>query len=82
MTKQKGEIKMKYEEWRKLQTADDYLDVNGRYQQAYIEFMYNSENENNCAECPHNNPNVVYSGKPCGQQNCWVLVHCDRKEER
>lgn len=71
---------MKYEEWQKLK--EEYcLDINDRYQKEYIEFMHNSENENNCEECPNNNPNVVCIGKPCGQQNCWVRAHCIWKRE-
>lgn len=40
--------------------------------ESYKEFMWNAQNEFNCAECPEN-----CSGKyrGCGQQNCWVTVH-------
>lgn len=46
---------------------------------AYKKFMYNRNNVYNCTECPEN-----FTGKymGCGQQNCWVSVHCDREEER
>lgn len=71
---------MKWEEWKELEEAADGLDVDGRYQIAYVEFMYNPENEYNCEECPHNNPNVVYRRVPCGQQNCWVWAHCYSRE--
>ena len=41
----------------------------------YIEWMYNSDNEFNCSECPHNDGFDNGCG-PCGQQNCWVTCHC------
>lgn len=45
----------------------------------YMAFMYSPENEYNCDHCPHNDG---FSGRlPCGQQNCWVTVHCRASEE-
>lgn len=45
---------------------------------AYIEFMYNPSNSHNCSECPENKGASSWGGnKPCGQQNCWVDVHCE-----
>jgi hypothetical protein len=42
---------------------------------AYICFMCDPNNSYNCNECPERE-----SGNddrlPCGQQNCWVDVHC------
>lgn len=45
----------------------------------YMTFMYTTENEYNCMQCPHNDG---FEGDlPCGQQNCWVTVHCRTNEE-
>lgn len=44
----------------------------------YIQFMYNKDNILNCEACPENN-GMTSAGRiagPCGQQNCWVAVHC------
>lgn len=41
----------------------------------YISFMYNRSNEKNCEDCPENRHKK--DGLPCGQQNCWVTVHCN-----
>lgn len=51
--------------------------------QSYCEFMYNSENEYNCTQCPEN-VGDYHSKLPCGQQNCWVSCHArmDRDKER
>ena len=49
----------------------------------YIRFMSNKDNEFKCAKCPANEGlgddvfNICY---PCGQQNCWVTVHCERED--
>ena len=44
----------------------------------YISFMYNRNNEMNCEECPENRHFDKWQGQlPCGQQNCWVTVHCN-----
>lgn len=49
---------------------------------AYMDFMYNRENEYNCEDCPHNlGFDDFQSRKPCGQWNCWVTAHCDSREE-
>lgn len=43
---------------------------------AYKQFMFDPNNCFNCAECPENiSPSGDYRG--CGQQHCWVSVHCD-----
>lgn len=42
----------------------------------YREFMFNPDNIENCAECPERGNNNRGFGLPCGQQNCWVRVHC------
>jgi len=45
------------------------------YQKLYKEFVYNKSNICNCDNCPRNeNQQGKY---PCGQQNCWVLIHCN-----
>ena len=39
------------------------------------DFLHNKDNICNCAECPYNGS--ADGGKyPCGQQTCWVEVHC------
>lgn len=49
---------------------------------AYVDFMYNRDNEHNCSECPENEGFDSWGGRlPCGQQNCWVTVHCDSEEQ-
>ena len=49
---------------------------------AYVDFMYNRKNEYNCSECPENRDFDSWGGNlPCGQQNCWVTVHCDSEKE-
>ena len=40
----------------------------------YKRFMYNEDNAFNCGSCPENHTGE-YRG--CGQQNCWVCVHCN-----
>lgn len=49
---------------------------------AYLDFMYNRENIGKCAECPENRGGDGHeaNGHPCGQQNCWVLIHCRSME--
>ena len=42
----------------------------------YKDFMYNPANAYNCSECPENEERE--GSLPCGQQNCWVCVHCNR----
>lgn len=47
----------------------------------YMSFMYNSNNEYNCEECPENRGFSSWGGnKPCGQQNCWVTCHCRERD--
>lgn len=41
-------------------------------------WLYNSDNELNCADCPYAN-NGEHRG--CGQQTCWVTVHCEREKK-
>lgn len=44
----------------------------------YAKFMYNPENEFNCAVCPENRDhdgNGFDHRYPCDQQNCWVTCH-------
>lgn len=42
---------------------------------AYICFMCNPDNSYNCNECSERESGNG-EGLPCGQQNCWVDVHC------
>ena len=42
---------------------------------AYICFMCNPDNSYNCNECPERESGCS-DELPCGQQNCWVDVHC------
>ena len=45
--------------------------------EAYKKFMYDEKNIGNCKNCPENTGCSNWeSKKPCGQQNCWVSVHC------
>jgi len=47
---------------------------------AYVEFMFSEENIRNCKECSENSGHDSWEGKlPCGQQNCWVRLHCKVK---
>ena len=49
---------------------------------AYVDFVYNRDNEHNCSECPENEGFDSWGGNlPCGQQNCWVTIHCDSNEQ-
>lgn len=47
--------------------------------EAYIHFMCNPDNSYNCNECPERESGRG-DGLPCGQQHCWVDIHC--KEEK
>lgn len=40
--------------------------------QQYKAFVYNEANIHNCENCPHRND----TQDGCGQQHCWVEVHC------
>lgn len=47
----------------------------------YVEFMYNPDNAYKCSKCPENSGHQIGWGGsigPCGQQHCWVDVHCNR----
>lgn len=50
-------------------------------EQKYIDFMYDIDNEYNCDNCPENigHDGHEANGNPCGQQNCWVTLHCERQ---
>ena len=49
---------------------------------AYVDFMYDRNNELNCSGCPENEGFDSWGGNlPCGQQNCWVTIHCDSEEQ-
>lgn len=48
-------------------------------------FVFNEDNQFNCAECPYNNGyddpseyhSAGYTVGPCGQQHCFVTIHCN-----
>ena len=47
----------------------------------YMRFMNNRFNEFKCDRCPANEGMESTSCNrcyPCGQQSCWVTVHCER----
>lgn len=51
------------------------------YKRMYCAFMYNPECVGCCAICPENNGQDGGAGHvagPCGQQHCWVAIHCER----
>lgn len=49
--------------------------------QQYLDFMFNVDNVMNCENCPENRQCSSWGGNlPCGQQNCWISVHCDNDE--
>ena len=64
-----GVKKMKIEEWESLK------DSRIEYRAEWLKFMYDPANKGKCRSCPENKgfDNDVY---PCGQQNCWVTMHC------
>lgn len=50
---------------------------NAEENRRYVEFMYDRKNIRNCDGCPENIGCCGWQGNlPCGQQNCWVEVHC------
>lgn len=54
--------------------------TNEQYAKDYVHFMCNPKNLDNCNECPTNQGIDCESGRPCGQQRCWVELHCDNEE--
>lgn len=49
----------------------------------YIAFMYNPDNICKCDNCPENRGFSSWGGNmPCGQQNCWVAIHCQYNERK
>ena len=49
----------------------------------YVEFMFDRSNEMQCDRCPENSGCSNWQYRlPCGQQNCWVTVHCDHAEQQ
>lgn len=48
------------------------------YANSYVSFMLNPENAKKCDDCPENIGSSSWQGNlPCGQQNCWVTLHCE-----
>lgn len=42
-----------------------------------VNFLCTEENIENCEACPYNDG---FSGRyPCGQQHCWVAIHCEKE---
>ena len=67
------------DEWEQLRLAD--LDV---YLVAYRFWMYNEANEQHCDCCPENcgrKSGTCHLAGPCGQQHCWVTIHCNSNED-
>ena len=52
-------------------------EITDEYRSLYSEFMHDPDNEGECDVCPERflNASVFV---PCGQQRCWVLVHCEQ----
>ena len=51
--------------------------------QEYINFMCNPDNIMNCENCPENegyDSGGFGNIHPCGQFNCWVVMHCCRED--
>lgn len=49
--------------------------ITDEYRSLYSEFMADPSNEGECDICPERFTGA--SGfMPCGQQHCWVTVHC------
>ena len=49
----------------------------------YCDFMYNRKNIRNCEQCHENQGESNWQNRlPCGQQNCWVELHCSAKTAR
>ena len=48
--------------------------------QELLDFLYTRSNIGNCRNCPYNRGEDGHesNGNPCGQQNCWVRIHCDQ----
>lgn len=45
--------------------------------------MFNKDNIRNCENCPENREMSDWQNRlPCGQQNCWVDIHCRQAERR
>lgn len=48
----------------------------------YGQFMHNPDNVHNCEHCPANAEFDGWQDRlPCGQQHCWVAIHCERSQE-
>ena len=44
----------------------------------HIAFLYDENNEYCCSRCPENMGLITWQNPlPCGQQNCWVVIHID-----
>ena len=43
----------------------------------YADFMDEPGNRLNCENCPANDG--MDGRLPCGQQNCWVDIHCEER---
>ena len=63
--------------WEKM-LEKPWKDVAGIYVHEYNHFMDNPKNAMNCEDCPENKGHNQGIG-PCGQQHCWVDIHCGGK---
>lgn len=46
-----------------------------------LNFLYNSDNIENCDTCPYDMNCKGVNQLPCGQYHCWVALHCKQAEE-
>ena len=52
--------------------------ITEKQRQEYIRFMCDPQNICRCDRCPENRDMDGWQRRlPCGQQNCWVEVHCE-----
>lgn len=59
-----------WEEFSKIASAEEFA-------KATSKFYYDISNRFNCENCPYGlEPYGSRNDRPCGQQNCWVSVHC------
>lgn len=71
------------EYWQSL--YEDFPDSDGntyegcgkRYIYAYNAFMHNRDNTYKCHKCPKEEEANYYGKHPCGQEKCWVTIHCN-----
>lgn len=62
--------KMTEEEWLLTRLAS--LEKGFELDKWFLTFFHNPKNIGNCEHCPYKT-----TSNDCGQQNCWVKVHCE-----